>query len=41
MTGQGVRVARVSVLLDAVVSLICAGWLPQDGLFGVSRIPRV
>ena len=23
-----------------VVSLICAGWLPQDGLFGSSEGPR-
>ena len=33
VTGCPLVVASVS-MIDAFVSLICAGWLPQDGLFG-------
>jgi hypothetical protein len=34
-TRRGVGDERVGVQRD--VSLICAGWLPQDGLFDVSE----
>ena len=29
------------VVVDALVRLMCAGWLPQDGLFGWRVLPLV
>lgn len=31
----------LSAFVDAMVRLICAGWLPQDELFGWEALPLV